>query len=72
MVNPLRHILGTWLPGRADAFKSVEWVQNFGMKLLSEFRAKKKKDLNAKGGNTVINIIDSDPRFKTNEEKLQS
>ena len=70
MVNPLRPLFGKWLPGRAEAFKSVEWVHAFGMKMLCEFQRKKSQGLNAKDCNTIINIIDSDPCFKTNEEKL--
>lgn len=70
MMNPLRPILGTWLAERAKAYESVEWVQSFGRRVLSQFQLEKEEGRNVKECNTVINLIDSDPRFKSNEEKL--
>ena len=70
MMNPLRPILGKLLAERAKAHESVEWIQGFGLKLLREFQLKKEGGNNVKDCNTLINLIDSDPRYKSNREKL--
>ena len=70
MMNPLRPILGTWLAERAKAFDSVRWIQSFGLKML-EAHQKKKRELPASEiPTTVISLIDDDPRYPSNKEKL--
>jgi cytochrome P450 len=67
MMNPLRPILGSWLAERAKAFESVRWIQSFGLKMLAEHQQKKEQGSTPI---TVISLIDDDPRFSSNQEKL--
>lgn len=69
MMNPLRPILGSWLAERAKAFESVRWVQSFGLKMLAEHQQKKKQQQQQQPI-TVLSLIDDDPRFASNQEKL--
>lgn len=80
MMNPLRPILGTWLAERAKAFDSVRWIQSFGLKMLAEHQ-RKKKELKLQRQQqqqhrsddiptTVISLIDDDPMYLSNQEKL--
>lgn len=69
MMNPLRPILGKWLAERARAFDSVRWIHGFGLRMLAEHQRKKRAG-ESHEKNTVIAIIDDDPRYASNEEKL--
>lgn len=72
MINPLRPLLGRWLAERKEAFESVRWIQSFGRKMLEEHQ-RKKKESSSRGEaipTTVISIIDDDPRYSSNQEKL--
>lgn len=71
MMNPLRPILGRWLAERDRAFESVRWIQSFGLKMLEEHQRKKKMTKEPSSiPTTVISLIDDDPRYPSNKEKL--
>ena len=72
MMNPLRPILGKWLAERAKAYESVRWIQSFGLKMLSEHQHKKQERRSDEKPTpiSVMSLIDDDPRYSSNQEKL--
>ena len=71
MMNPLRAILGQWVfAKRKKAFDSVRWIQSFGLKVLEDLLTKEEGGRRLHQGLCDLSLIDGDPRYGSNEEKL--